>query len=207
MRSRQNKVFQKENNEKKFKKGELKRHILKALGISLVVGGTIVFPTLPLVYGTIMTIVEVVKGGGEFIPEKKVRRALKNLEKRNIIHLEEKNGEALVYIEDKENIEILKYSLKAVLDFKEKEKKWNGKWFLVFFDIPETQKNKRAYLRRFLYQLGFYRYQKSVYLFPYECEKEIELIKRIVEGGKYIQYVVAEKISNESDAKLHFRLN
>jgi|GEM_PF-1373411 len=190
----------------KFKSGELKKNILKALGISLVIGGVITFPTLPLAYGAIMTIVEAVKGDGIVIPKKKARRVLINLEKRKIIHLEEKNNEILVYIEAKDNVEILKYSLKAIIDFKKKEKKWDGKWFLVFFDVPEIQRSKRYFLRKFLYELGFYKYQQSVYLFPYECEKEIALIKKIVEGGKYIQYIVAEKIGNESDAKIYFRL-
>ena len=92
------------------------------------------------------------------------------------------------------------------MDFKRKEKKWNGKWFFVFFDVPEIQRNKRNYLRKFLIKLGFYPYQKSVYIFPYECEREVELIKKIVEGAKYIKYIIAEKIEEETDAKEYFKL-
>ena len=65
-----------------------------------------------------------------------------------------------------------------------REKKWPGKWFLVFFDVPEKQRNKRDYLRSFLKDVGFYPYQQSVYIFPYECEEEIKLIKQIVESAK-----------------------
>ena len=88
-----------------------------------------------------------------------------------------------------------------------KKKKWNGKWFLVFFDVPESQRVKRDYLRKFLQQMGFFRYQKSVYLFPYECEEEVKLIKKIVEAAKYMKYIIAEKIEDESVAKTFFRLS
>lgn len=72
--------------------------------------------------------------------------------------------------------------------------------------MPEAQRNKRDYLRKFLIKLGFYQYQKSVYLFPYECEKEVSLIKKIVEGAKYMKYIIAEKIEDELSAKEYFKL-
>lgn len=55
--------------------------------------------------------------------------------------------------------------------------------------------------------MGFYRYQKSVYVFPYECEKEIALIKKIIEGAKYMKYIVADKIEDEEEIKKHYLIN
>lgn len=77
---------------------------------------------------------------------------------------------------------------------------------MVIFDVPEGQRNKRDYLRRFLREIGFYPYQQSVYIFPFECKKEIDLIKKIVEGGKYISYIIAEEIENEEKVKRFFGL-
>lgn len=93
-----------------------------------------------------------------------------------------------------------------LLDFKKKKKVWDGKWFLVFFDVPEIERNKRNYLRQYLKKIGFYQYQQSVYLFPYECEKEVALIKKIMEGAKYMKYIIAEKIEDEEMAKRFFNL-
>ena len=93
-----------------------------------------------------------------------------------------------------------------MLDFKRKEKKRDGRWFLVFFDVPEIQRNKRDYLRKFLRKLGFFPYQKSVYLFPYECEEEVRLIKKIVAGAKYMKYIIAEKIEDEDLARTFFKI-
>ena len=136
----------------------------------------------------------------------KLLRVLKSLEKKEILDLQEEDGKVRVYLKDKNHPKIIEYSIKSILDFKKKERKWNGKWFLVFFDVPEAQRNKRDYLRKFLIKLGFYQYQKSVYLFPYECEKEVSLIKKIVEGAKYMKYIIAEKIEDELSAKEYFKL-
>jgi len=136
----------------------------------------------------------------------KVIRVLKNLEKKEILDLQEQEGKVIVYLKNKNHPKIIEYSIKSLLEFKKKNKQWNGKWFFVFFDVPETQKNKRDYLRKFLIKLGFFPYQKSVYIFPYECEKEVELIKKIVEGAKYMKYIIAEKIEDETKVKDYFKL-
>src|SRR3989344_6148040 len=141
------------------------------------------------------------------ITSDKLKRAIRSLKKRKIIYLEEKEDKVFVHLDDQSRSKVFEYSLKMLIDFKKKKKIWNKKWFLVFFDVPEIERNKRDYLRRYLKKLGFYQYQQSVYLFPYECEKEVEQIKKIVEGAKYIKYIVAEKIEDEESAKRFFRLS
>lgn len=137
---------------------------------------------------------------------RKILRVVKNLEKKQIISLNLRGDKVFVYLRDKNHPKVVEYSIKALLDFKRKKKKWNGKWFMVFFDVPEIQRNKRDYLREFLKRLGFYQYQESVYIFPYECEKEVALIKKIVEGAKYMKYIIAEKIEDEEKVKRYFSL-
>lgn len=136
----------------------------------------------------------------------KINRVLQSLEEKEILDLQEQDGKVMVYLKNKNHPKIIEYSIESLLNFKKKNKRWNGKWFLVFFDVPESQRNKRDYLRKFLIRIGFYQYQKSVYLFPYECEKEVELIKQIVEGAKYMKYIIAEKIEDELKAKQYFKL-
>lgn len=188
-----------------FAPGELREIVLKVLGISILVGGTVLItPNFPIIYTSILKLIEEVSG--KEIPEKKIRRVIKNLEKRKIIYIQEKGDQAIVQITDENNTSILTYSLKALFDFKKKSKKWNGKWFMVFFDVPEIQRSKRDYLRNYLIKLGFFAYQKSVYIFPYECEKEVELIKKLVEGAKFMKYVIAERIEDESRIKEYFKI-
>ncbi len=191
--------------ENKLKRGQLYWMILEIIGMTIVSGGG--NPLRPILPRAIEEIAKLLKEVKKLdVEENKIERSLKSLERKEIISLIEKDNEVSVYLKDKNNPVIAKYSIKALLDFKKKQKKWNGKWFMVFFDVPEMQRNKRDYLRYFLTRIGFYRYQKSVYLFPYECEKEIILIKQIVEGAKYMKYIIAEKIEDEYIVKNYFNL-
>lgn len=189
----------------KMKKWQIRKAILEVIVLTFLSGGgSIRHPILPLL---VRTIIEYIKEEKKLsIEEKKVLRTLAALEKKDLITLVEKGDSVFVHAVNEDNPEIIKYSIKTLLDFKKKKKTWNGKWFLVFFDVPEIQRNKRDYLRKFLTRLGFYRYQKSVYLFPYECEEEVKLIRKIVEGAKYMKYIVAERIEDESLARTFFKL-
>ena len=188
----------------KLKKGQLYWYILEVIGLTLISGGNPLRPIIPLAIGEIIKTLKEVKNLN--VEESRIRKSLSKLEKKDIIELEEKGENVFIKLKDKKNITVVKYSIKAILDFKKKKKKWGNKWYLVFFDVPEMQNNKRDYLRRYLLKIGFIKYQQSVYIFPYECEKEITLIKKIVEGAKYMKYIVAEKIDNESNFKKIFKL-
>ena len=189
-----------------FKHGELRKTVLSVIGLSILLTGTfLVTPNFPIIYSGIAGLIK------EFtkkkVPHTKLKRVLNNLEKKDILYLEEKDGQIFVHLKSGFTPVILKYSLQPLLELKKKKQKWDGKWFLVFFDVPEVQRLKRDYLRKFLKTIGFYPYQKSVYIFPYECEKEIGLIKKIVEGAKYINYIIADKIENEKVIKTYFNLS
>ena len=138
---------------------------------------------------------------------KKIVSVIKRLEKQEIVYLKRDGDKVFVYIKNKNHPKVVKYSIKSILNLKLKKKKWAKKWVIVFFDIPEQQRNKRDYLRQFLREIGFYPYQKSVYLFPYECKKEIDLIKKMIAGGKYLKYVVATQIEDEDKIKKYFNLD
>lgn len=188
---------------KKRRYGELTTLILEKIADFLV---DIRFLNWPSFYAMVGNIIKIILEERKDLKRHQLSRAIKDLEKRDLLYIEEKEGEAVVYLKEKGKEKVLKYSLKKLLDFKKKKKKWDGRWFLVFFDVPENQRNKRDYLRRFLKELGFYQYQKSVYIFPYECEEEVKLIKKIVEGAKYMKYIVAEKIEDEEKIKRFFGL-
>ena len=182
--------------EVKLKRGQLYWYILEIIGLTLISGDNPLRPIIPVAIKEIIKSLKKIRNLN--VEEAKIRKSLEKLENKEIIDLDERNGKIFVKLKDKNNLTIVKYSTKALLDFKKKEKKWNKKWFLVFFDVPEIQRNKRNYLRKFLIDIGFYRYQQSIYIFPYECEKEIKLIKKIIEGAKYMKYIIAEKIEDTS---------
>ena len=57
-----------------------------------------------------------------------------------------------------------------------KPKKWDRKWRIILFDIPEKIRKARDVFRYHLNQLGFYEFQKSVFVHPYNCKDEIDYL-------------------------------
>jgi len=85
-------------------------------------------------------------------------------------------------------------------------KRWDGRWRMIIFDIPEKRSNIRKRLRSMMQELGFLRLQDSVWVFPYDCEEVVALVKAELQVGKDVLYVIAEQIENDKPIKRHFNL-
>jgi len=82
--------------------------------------------------------------------------------------------------------------------------RWDRKWRIVIFDIPERRRVMRALLRQKLISIGFVRLQDSVWVYPYDCEELLTLLKTDYRLGKEVLYIIADKIEQVSKVKKHF---
>ena len=82
-----------------------------------------------------------------------------------------------------------------------KPKVWDKKWRMVTFDIPERKRAARDVLRETLKRMGFYEFQKSVFVHPYPCQNELDYIIEYYEIRSYVRIVLAAELDNE----LHLR--
>ena len=85
------------------------------------------------------------------------------------------------------------------------KKRWDKKWRFVLFDIPEPLKKKRDALRRKLKHLGFLEFQKSVFIYPYPCQNEINFVINFFSIHNNVFYLEAP-ISPDAQFRSHFRL-
>jgi len=74
------------------------------------------------------------------------------------------------------------------------KKLWDQKWRILIFDIKEKRREVRDQLRRMLFGIGFLQLQKSVWVYPYDCEELITLLKTDFMIHKEVVYIVAEAI-------------
>ena len=89
----------------------------------------------------------------------------------------------------------------------QRPKKWDGKWRLVIFDINELKRGHREAFRGKLKELGFRLLQKSVWVHPFDCEAEIELLRSFFGLRENdLRLILAERIGNDSQLKEDFRL-
>jgi len=136
------------------------------------------------------------------------RKANKNKLRRNISELE--NHKFIRYRKKGEwwNIELTKKGKTAArklgLDNLKIKKpgKWDQKWRVVLFDIPEKKRIGRDALRRKIKELGFVELQKSVFVYPYPCRKEIEIVLKFFKIKKFVQQCAIVDLDKSSDKKL-----
>ena len=86
-------------------------------------------------------------------------------------------------------------------------KKWDGKWRVLIFDIKENKRIIRDQIRHTLNQIGFIKLQNSVWVYPYECEDYITLLKADLGIGKEVLYMIVDKIENYNPLVKHFKLS
>jgi DNA-binding transcriptional regulator PaaX len=87
-----------------------------------------------------------------------------------------------------------------------KKRKWDRRWRVVIFDIPERRKSVRASLRRFMNEYGFVRLQDSVWIYPYDCEDLIALAKANFRVGVDVLYMIVERLEHDKHLREHFKL-
>jgi len=140
---------------------------------------------------------------------KKISHELKNLNRTNLVEkiTKTKEGDYNIELTEKGRMKALEYYFLRRLEIK--DKKWDGRWRMLIFDIPERLRNGRNSLRWKIKKLGFHELQKSVFVIPYECKKEIDLVVNFFELSQYVYYGILEIIGDEVNQKLkkHFGLN
>ncbi|MEK7135808.1 MAG: CRISPR-associated endonuclease Cas2 [Patescibacteria group bacterium] len=87
-----------------------------------------------------------------------------------------------------------------------KPRKWDRRYRLVMFDVPEKRKQIRESLRFHMQEIGFLRVQDSAWVYPYDCEEFIVLLKADLHIGKDVLYAVVEEIENDKWIRKHFGL-
>ena len=87
-----------------------------------------------------------------------------------------------------------------------KPAKWDGEWRIVIFDIPERLKKAREALRNKLTNLGFMKLQESVFVFPHECEDEINFIVEVFLIRPFVRFMRVKSFTNEEQLRVKFEL-
>jgi len=124
------------------------------------------------------------------------------LKKNKLIEVYKEDGGKQVQLTEKGKKTLLKYLTNDLLI--EIPKLWDKKWRVVIFDIPETRKLARNVLREKLKELGFLKIQKSVFIFPYECQKEIDFLRKSYEIEQHVLYMVVESIETDVNLVSYF---
>lgn len=137
--------------------------------------------------------------------KEKFLRDLKNLQKRELINYKElANGEIKISLKKSGKDLDIVYNFDEIK--LETHKNWDGKWRMVIFDIPNNKKKARDALRKKLRDLNFYPVQESVFITPYECEKEIDFICSVFDIRRYILIFYISSFEGENKLRHYFKI-
>lgn len=122
-----------------------------------------------------------------------VKRGLMSYSSGNLLRLTEKGKAKLQHI----RLTKFKFSI---------PKKWDKRWRVLIFDIPERKRALRDKVRSTLVAIGFVQLQRSVWIFPHDCENLVTLLKADFKIGKELLYMIVDSLEYDSWVKSHFGL-
>lgn len=136
--------------------------------------------------------------------KKQIESALGGLKKRKLIKIEKYDGDKIsVKLTNKGKERVAEFSF-DLLQIK-KPKKWDGKWRILIFDIPNKHKQAREALRNKIRELGLHQLQKSVWIYPFDCEDEILFVAEAFEVQRHIEIITADRFLHENILKQKFK--
>ena len=90
--------------------------------------------------------------------------------------------------------------------YKPKDQKWDKKWRIIFFDIPEKKRHYRDYLRTLIRTVGFKEFQKSIWIYPYPVPKFLKDLLFEEEIKQYTRFITTYEIEYDKDLRKLFDL-
>ncbi|MDP2655073.1 MAG: hypothetical protein Q8P17_00720 [bacterium] len=136
----------------------------------------------------------------------RITQALLRLERNGLIHItgEGRKREIHLTAQGEEKINAL-YAGAYMIPL---PVRWDGKWRVVMFDVPEKRKKVRDALRMLLRSAGFIHFQHSAWLQPYPCDELVTLLRSHLGSGKGEIRYLAMSFVDESDYafRKHFNL-
>ncbi len=138
-------------------------------------------------------------------PRKKIWDSFYRLRKKGLIEVKREGAQIYISLTERGKKEAGMLQIDALKI--NRPKKWDHKWRLVIFDIVQLKKFYREAFRGKLKQLGFYPLQKSVWICPFDCQPEIEILKEFFGlSEKEVRLVVAQTIGDDTPIRTMFKI-
>jgi len=135
----------------------------------------------------------------------RIKTGIRELKNQKFIEKKENyDGSVLISLTEKGRLRVLNIVFKNLESRKEK---WDGKWRLVASDIPEECRKGRDAVRYRFRMAGFYEWQKSLFIYPYDCKNEVMALIKLFKLEKYVKFALIESINDEDFLKRKFKLS
>ena len=137
-------------------------------------------------------------------PRRRLRETLSRMKRKGLVKFESRSGRNVPRLTPKGEREA--HRAKIGLLRIHRPLRWDQKWRIVIFDIPEKRKGLRERVRELVSSMGFFRLQDSVWVYPYDCEEVVALLKLDLKIGRELIYIIADAIEFDRPLRQHFEL-
>ena len=114
------------------------------------------------------------------------------------------DGKFLIELTEKGHNRLRRHQL---IGSKDTNKKWDGYWRVLIFDVWEKRRNFRDALRRELKNYGFIQMQRSAWIYPYPCGEFVELLKADLRFGKNVRYMIVKSLDDDTALRKYFKIS
>jgi DNA-binding transcriptional regulator PaaX len=177
----------------KYSKGEVTKVVLKTIAFSAVAVSVVALPGLAVA----LSLLTPRNKRGSY----KLTRTVRRLDKTGFVQI---NAQGNINLTKRGKQKIKEYGLDDIS--LKKQPKWDNRWRIIIFDIPESKAGARRALGRKLKELGFFPFQKSTFVFPYHCKDEVDFVCSYFNIHKYLRYIVAQEIQDDKKLREYFKL-
>jgi hypothetical protein len=137
--------------------------------------------------------------------KKEIQDSFKNLKRLKFVQQKTQyDGSIIISLSEKGKLRALNIRFRRLSDKKEH---WDKKWRMVAFDIPNTYRKGRDAIRYRLRSGGFYELQESMFIYPFDCEREVRDFVALFKLEKYVRFALLDFIDGQDSLIKMFRLN
>lgn len=183
-----------------------KREITKDILVGVATAGVVaVAATSPFFIINVLRVLWKEKDRSRY-KRKDIYNTFYRLRKQGFLNMEEdRHGQLYISLTDKGRAKAIWYQINN-LSIKV-PKKWDTYWRVIIFDIKDKHRVKREALRGLLKRLGLVQLQKSVWIYPYDCRDEIDLLRDFFGlDAQELRLITARDIGDDAFLKNHFQL-
>lgn len=84
--------------------------------------------------------------------------------------------------------------------------KWDGRWRMVTFDIPESRRYARDNFRLALKRIGFRKLSGGLWIYPFEVGEQLSLIEEALLIKRFVRHLTVDSFDGQEQAVQAFGL-
>lgn len=167
-----------------------------------IIGGGIILSAGMVAPNAVAPLAKILVKKQKSAKEKEIIQGLNYAKRLKLVRIEQNGEDFTIRLTEKGQKRLTKINLTTPL----KQVKWDGKWRILLFDIPNKKTDARNALRQTLRELGMQKLQNSAWVTPWDCSAQFLTMKYVYGIEPYITLVVADSIDEEEKWKKQFKL-